>query len=194
MSPLHAVLVVAMLVTAGAAMAEALDRPATKVGDRWTWRSSGGPSPARTWTETVVEVLAGGRYRSRIEGEPRGPRIVEFDGPYNVVQPAPWPSLKEMQFPVAVGRAWTHSIAVTEAQTRSIAYQAVATETVKVAGGAQECLRIEGTDTTTISGVGAASPVRLWYCPAVRQVVRKETRIPTAGLVTVEVTEFKLAP
>jgi len=181
----------------GIVMAAEYAQPVMKVGDRWTWRASGGLDPARVWTETVVEVLPGGRYRSRIEGEPQGPRMVEFDGPGNLVQPPPWPTLRPMQFPLVPGKAWAHAVADTEAQSRSIAYRAVGVERRKVAGRELECLRIEGADTTTVSGHSAASPVKLWYCPDARQVVRKETRIsviPVVGLVTLEVTDFRLVP
>ena len=177
---------------AAVAMAQEFPMPTMKVGDRYTYRSSGGPAAPATWTETVVEVLPAGRYRVQVEGATTGMR--DFDGPGNLVQPPPWPSLKAMHYPVAVGKAWTHSVADTPAQTRSIAYKGVALESVKVAGQPLECLRIEGVDTTSGPGIAIPSPVRLWYCPTARAVVRKETRIPTAGLVTVELTDYKLAP
>ena len=183
----------ALALVASAAMAEEFAVPAMKVGDRYSYRISGGPDKPTTWAETVVEVLPGGRYRVRLDGTAQ-PGLREFDGPGNLVQPAPWPSLKAMHYPVAVGKAWTHSVVDTSAQSRAIAYQGVAIETLKVAGAALECLRIEGTDTTTLSGLSVPSPVRLWYCPAARAVVRKETRLPTAGLVTLELTDYKLAP
>ena len=178
---------------ASLAMAQEFPAPTMKVGDRHTYRISGGPDKPTTYTETVVEVLPGGRYRIRLEGTSQ-PGLREFDGPSNLVQPPPWPSLKPMQYPVAVGKAWTHAVADTPAQSRSIAYKAVAIESVKVAGGALDCVRIEGADTTTVSGVSIPSPVKLWYCPAARAVVRKETLIPTAGLVTQELTAYQLAP
>jgi hypothetical protein len=178
---------------ASAAMAQEFAQPTMKVGDRYTYRISGGPDKPTTYTETVTEVLPGGRYRIRLEGTSQ-PGTREFDGPGNLIQPPPWPSLRPMQYPVAVGKAWTHAVADTPAQSRSIAYRGVAMETIKVAGASLECLRIEGADTTSVSGVAIPSPVKLWYCPAARAVVRKETRIPSVGLVTQELTAYQLAP
>ena len=184
--------ILAALVVASGAMAQAIEQPTMSVGDRFTWRISGGPAAPRTWSETVVEVLPGARYRVRTEGEPT-PRVLEFDGPGNLVQPPPWPSLKPMQFPITVGKAWTHAVADTEAQTRSIAYRAVSTETIRSAAGTLDCVRIEGNDVTTLSGVAAAAPVKLWYCPAARAVARKESRLPMVGVVTQELVSYRLA-
>ena len=182
-----------LALSASTAMAQEFAVPTMKVGDRYTYRITGGPDKPTTYTETVVEVLPGGRYRIRLDGTSQ-PGLREFDGPGNLVQPPPWPSLRAIHYPVAVGKAWTHSVADTPAQTRSIAYKGVAMESIKVAGGSLECLRIEGADTTAISGVAIPAPVKLWYCPAARAVVRKETRLPTVGLVTVELTDYKLVP
>jgi hypothetical protein len=137
-------------------MAQEFPAPTMKVGDRHTYRISGGPDKPTTYTETVVEVLPGGRYRIRLEGTSQ-PGLREFDGPGNLVQPPPWPSLKPMQYPVAVGKAWTHTVADTPAQSRSIAYKAVAIESVKVAGGALDCVRIEGR--RHHHGLGRVDPV-----------------------------------
>jgi hypothetical protein len=177
---------------ASVAMAREFAQPTMKVGDRYTYRISGGPDKPTTFTETVVDVLPGGRYRIRLDGTSQ-PGMREFDGPGNLIQPPPWPSLKPMHYPVAVGKAWSHSVADTPAQTRSIAYRGVAIETVRVAGNALECLRIEGTETTTNSGIAVPSQARLWYCPAARAIARKETRIPRVGLVTQELTAYHLA-
>jgi hypothetical protein len=186
---------VALLLALGVppAMAQDFAQPTMKVGDRFTYRIRGGPDSPTTFTETVVDVLPGGRYRIRLDGTAQ-PGMREFDGPGNLVQPPPWPSLRPMQYPLAVGKSWTHAVNDTSAQSRSIAYKAVAIETIRVAGAALECLRIEGADTTTVSGMSIPSAVKLWYCPAARAVVRKETRVPTAGLVTMELTAFTLAP
>jgi len=188
-----AVVALILALSASLAMAQEIPAPTMKVGDRFTYRISGGPDKPTTYTETVVDVLPGGRYRIRLDGTSQ-PGMREFDGPGNLVQPPPWPSLKAIHYPVAVGKAWTHTVADTTAQSRSIAYKGVAMETIRVAGGSLACLRIEGADTTTLSGMSIPSPVKLWYCPAARAVVRKETLIPTAGLVTQELTAYQLAP
>jgi hypothetical protein len=175
------------------AMAQSFDAPTMKVGDYFSYQASGGHDKPNVWTETVVEVLRGGRYRVRVDGGPQ-PGLREFDGPWNVVQIPPWPSLKFLHFPLAVGKSWKHAVDDTPAQRRTIDYKAVAIETRTVAGQALECLRIEGVETTGNATFGIPSATKLWYCPAARAVVRKENRIPLVERVIVELTDFKLAP
>jgi hypothetical protein len=185
--------VAALALTSAGAMAEDIPAPTMKVGDRFSYRLTGGPDKPSMWTETVFEVLGGGRYRVRLDGETmKGVR--EFDGPGNVVQPPPWPSLKFMQFPIAIGKSWTHAVNDTVAQTRTIAYRAVAMEPLASPAGRFDCARIEGVETTGGSGVTIPVSVKLWYCPAARAIVRKESTIPVAGRVVLELTDLKLAP
>jgi hypothetical protein len=67
-------------------------------------------------------------------------------------------------------------------------------ETFASPAGKLDCARIEGIETTGNSGVTIPASVKLWYCPAARAIARKETTIPVAGRVVLELTDLKLAP
>ena len=82
-------LALAIALVTSPAMAQPFAQPTMKLGDRYTYRVSGGPDKPTTYTETVVEVLPDGRYRIRLDGTPQ-PGLREFDGPGNLVQPPPW--------------------------------------------------------------------------------------------------------
>ena len=176
------------------AMAQSIDAPTMKVGDRHVFRTAGGPERGHRWTQTVLEVLPGGGYVTRYEPDAQAPQLRHYDRDGNMVVPPPWPTLRSMQFPIDIGKSWTHAVNDTPAQTRTIAYRAVAREPYASGVGRLDCVRIEGVETTGNTGVVVPIPVKLWYCPAARAVVRKESRIPTVGLVTLDLVEYKLAP
>ena len=167
------------------------DRPTMHVGDSFTFRITGGPAPPREWSEHVIEVLDGGRYRARVDGQ--GQPFVEFDGPGNVVQPPPWPTLQLLQFPLTIGKHWSNAVADTPAQTRAIDYRVAAVERLKLRVGEYDCLRLDGHETTTVSGASVVSAGTIFYCPALRHIGLRETRIPNVGVVRQELVAYRPA-
>lgn len=167
------------------------DKPTMRVGDSFTFRITGGPAPPREWSEHVVEVLDGGRYRARVDGHAQP--FVEFDGPGNVVQPPPWPTLTLLQFPLTIGKQWTSAVADTPAQTRSIDYRVAGVERLRLRVGEHDCLRLDGHETTTVSGASVVSAGTIFYCPALRHIGLRETRIPNVGVVRQELVAYRAA-
>jgi hypothetical protein len=189
----RASLLAAMLAAAGVAMsaAPAAVKPTMQVGDAWTFRTSGGPAPPNEWTEQVLEVLDGGRYRARIV--PHALPFVEFDGPGNMLQPAPWPSLQMLQFPLTLGKQYTNVVLVSPGYTHAVEFRVAAVERLKTRVGELDCVRLDGRDTTTASGVIVDSPSTIFYCPAVRNIALRETRIPSVGVVRQELIAYRTA-
>ena len=186
-------LFIAALAAAGAVMsAEPLAvKPTMQIGDAWTYRTSGGPAPPTEWTEHVVEVQDGGRYRARVV--PHALPFVEFDGPGNMLQPVPAQSLQLLQFPLVIGKQYTSVALLAPGQTRAVEFRVAAVERLKTRVGELDCVRLDGRDTTTASGVIVDSPSTLFYCPAVRNIALRETRIPGVGLVRQELLAYRPA-
>jgi hypothetical protein len=185
---------VASVLGTGAAMSATLagDKPTMQVGEAFTFRTTGGPAPPREWTEHVIEVLDNGRYRARIDGHALP--FVEFDGPGNLVQPPPWPTLQLLQFPLTIGKHWANAVADTPAQTRAIDYRVAAVERLRLRVGEHDCLRLDGHETTSVGGASVVSTGTIFYCPALRHIGLRETRIPNVGVVRQELVLYRPAP
>jgi len=192
---LRAGVAVAVVVAAGIAMsAEPLAvKPTMHVGDSWTFRSSGGPAPPHEWTEEVLEVLDGGRYRARVAPTSNTAPWIQLDGPGNVMQVPPSPTLLLLAFPLTVGKHWTSEVADTPVQTRAIDYRVAGVERLRTRVGEFDCLRIEGHETTSVDTVAVVSQGTIYYCPAVRHIALRETRIPSVGLVRQELVAYRPA-
>lgn len=182
----------------------AIARPEMRRGDFWEYEVFGGEAPTR-WAIEVDEVLPGGRFRARVAdgvapigaiGEGTDVRRVEFDGPWNTVQPDPAWMLKYLQFPLTDGARWTSTATGPGATTRTLTQEVKGMQALQIAGASVACARIEGSEATTVSGppsVTVLSQSTLWYCPALRAVGRVETQVTGAPHVTQQLVAVRAA-
>lgn len=183
----------------------AIDRPQVRPGDFWEYQVAGGEAPSR-WTLSVDEVRADGRFQARIAegaapigavGEGANLRRVEFDGPWNAVQPDPAWMLRYLQFPLTNAAQWTSTATGPGSMTRTLTQQVVGMQALAIAGASVACVRIEGTEATTVSGppaVTVSSQSTLWYCPDLRAVGRVETGVAGGPRVTQTLIAVQLVP
>lgn len=185
--------------------AGAIDRPQVRAGDFWEYQFSGGAAPSR-WALSVDGVRADGRFQARVAegaapigaiGEGANLRRVEFDGPWNAVQPDPAWTLRYLQFPLTNAAQWTSTATGPGAMTRTLTQQVVGMQALEIAGASVACVRIEGSEATTVSGppaVTVSSQSTLWYCPELRAVGRVETSVAGGPRVTQALVAVRLVP
>jgi hypothetical protein len=92
-----------------------------------------------------------------------------------------------------MGKQWSNAVADTPAQTRAIDYRVAAVERLKLRVGEYDCLRLDGHETTTVSGASVVSAGTIFYCPALRHIGLRETRIPNVGVVRQELVAYRPA-
>jgi hypothetical protein len=195
----------ALAVFAGQSFAQKADRPAVKVGDRWTFEArvqpSGARQPSHTWMISSVTP-------ARIEGTDNGRRLV-LTPELNVLQSADKQHGNErlLSFPLEVGKQWSFTdkfglLGFQMSARDTVSVEVVAHEKVRVPAGEFEAFRLEAKGTRATPSYTGEIGWTYWYAPAARAIVKSEFRqISTHGgtrevtmATTTELGEFQLQP
>jgi hypothetical protein len=194
---------------------EAADRPVLRVGDRWVMARTDlwtGREIARTRTE-VGAVDAGSVTVVHRTSSPAGDTAVQEVAAldpetFTFASASRTGSLVELAFPLVVGKKWTSefrtpsplpSYVIPHARTA----QVEAWETVRVPAGSFQALRISYTDRLMLFIGDGIFPAyvneKVWYAPAAKWPVRRETTVlnPLRKVETQtreELVEYRLAP
>nr|WP_316642539.1 hypothetical protein [uncultured Roseateles sp.] len=110
------------------------------------------------------------------------------------------PRVEPLQFPLAVGKRWTHSNSYDHAScgktTTELRNQVVGWEEVKVPAGTFRALRIDSEGTWRNRCASDRSQYKFWYVPKVKWLVRSESWIYAGGRVFEglirELTEYQV--
>jgi hypothetical protein len=193
--------VLALAVLASPAMAQKVDRPNVKVGDRWQFVEYYGiafAEPNRDWVVTSVTP-------SRIEGTENGepltltPELNVLESPRNKNS-----NPKALSFPLEIGKQWRFAsdwvFKVTGSKGSSIGdVEVVGYEKVSVPAGDFEAFKLMSKG--NIRGISAKNSVieaevtaTYWYAPAARAIVKSISRNPYIGVTTVELVKFYPQP
>lgn len=193
----------ALAVFAGQSVAQKADRPAVKVGDRWTFEAHAQPSGVRQPSHTWV---IGSVTPARIEGTDNGRPLV-LTPELNILQSADKQHADQrlLSFPLAIGKHWsfTDHFGLLGFQTSArdtVSVEVIAHEEVRVPAGEFEAFRLEAKGTRVTPSYTGEIRWTYWYAPAARAIVKAEFRqISThAGArevtlaTTTELGEFRL--
>ena len=193
--------VLALALSAGAALAQHADRPDVKVGDQWRFVVYYGiPStePNRAWVVNAITPAG-------IEGTENGAPL-RLTSDLNVLEsPTHTDSNpRALSFPLEVGKRWRYSsdwvFKVKGSKGSSIVDVAVVGhEKITVPAGSFDSFKLEAKGTIRgISGINSQiageTSVTYWYAPAARAVVKAVSRNPYLGTSTVELVELQLRP
>ena len=178
------------------AFAEKADRPDVKTGDRWSWQHINGLANEKDFTqiEDIVEVSdIEIRTRIRVKGK-QGNVIATYTrewNPLDVVSAQYSPNLKELAFPLEVGKKWNGTadkmlFANGKHGKFSLKGEVVAFEKITVPAGTFDAYKINvvlnasGTDEDANIGNTVES---YWYAPSVKRYVRLENTFKRDGRV-----------
>jgi len=194
---LSSVTVLALAVLAGPVLAQKADRPGVKVGDRWLFETrigaAGVKSSNRDWVVTSVTA-------ARIEGTENGQPLMLTPDLNNIESPRRKDSdLRLLSFPLAVGKKWSFTddfvvVAVGLPGRANCTAAVVVYEKVRVPAGEFDAFRLDAKCSRVTEGSIGETTYKYWYAPAVRAVVKTESRDTSMGLTTVELAAFKLQP
>lgn len=166
---------VAMGVSSPAALAQTAEAPQWKVGYKWTFQSvSGLPPVTGTWQREVIESLPDGKFSVQMEN---GNKLT-FDGETNSLDSrGPEYSWKRFDFPLHVGKQWTHERKLDAYGRETATWKVKAYESVTVPAGTFDCFRVEGVVWQTRNYMMYAPSTShedftYWYCPDVKWVAR----------------------
>jgi hypothetical protein len=186
----------ALLMAAGDADAQNTERPDLHGGDRWSWQHTNGLVDERDYTtiEDVIDVTDSEiRTRERIKGKP-GSAVAVFTrewNPIDVVAARYDPLLRELSFPLSVGKKWD---ATADKMLFSngkhgkfqIEGRVVGMEKVTVPAGTFDAYKIElhldATATDEDANIGNTVE-SIWYAPAVKRYVKLENTFTRDGRV-----------
>jgi len=193
--------VLALAVLSSPAMAQKVDRPIVKVGDRWQFVEYYGiasAEPNRDWVVTSVTP-------SRIEGTENGelltltPELNVLESPRNKNS-----NPKALSFPLEIGKQWRFAsdwvFKVTGSKGSSIVdVEVVGHEKVSVPAGDFDAFKLMSKG--NIRGISAKNSLiegevtsTYWYAPAARAIVKSISRNPYIGVTTVELVKIHPQP
>jgi hypothetical protein len=192
------------LVLAAAAHAEIADKPDVHVGDRWSWQHTNGLANERDYTtiEDVLEVSdAEIKTRERVKGKPSS-SVAAFTrewNPADVVFARYDPFLRELSFPLQVGKKWDGSADKMLFSSGKhgkffLRGEVIAVEKVTVPAGTFDAykivLHIDAAATDEDANIGNTVET-IWYAPTVKRYVKFENTFSRDGRVrTKDVNEL----
>jgi hypothetical protein len=189
----------ALALLAGPALAQKVDRPDVKVGDRWTFEVLLGPnrvkSIGRAWVITSVTT-------TRIEGTDNGNPLVLTPELNNVESPLSKNSDQRLlSFPLEVGKKWSFTDDYFNRTwglqgRNNVAVAVVGYEKVRVPAGEFDAFKLEANGHSVVGGATAELAWTYWYAPAARAVVKAEYRTSAAvgSGTTTELASYRLQP
>lgn len=189
--------------------AETADKPDVHVGDLWTWQHTNGLANERDYTaiEDVLEVSDTEiKARERVRGKPNS-SVASFTREWNPadVSFARYdPYLRELSFPLQVGKKWDASADKMLFSNGKhgkffLKGEVLAFEKVTVPAGTFDAykvaLHIDATGTDEDANIGNTVET-IWYAPAVRRFVKYENTYSRDGRVRTkdisELTDYSL--
>jgi len=182
-----------LVLFAAYAFAQNPDRPDVHVGDRWSWQHINGLANERDLTriEDVVEVSDNEiRTRVRVKGSGIATYTREWN-PVDVIYAQFSPNLKELVFPLQVGKKWdgtADKMLFSNGKHGKffLKGEVVAFEKVTVPAGTFDAYKINvvldatGTDEDANIGNTVES---YWYAPSVKRYVKLENTFKRDGRV-----------
>jgi len=177
-----------------AVRAESAVAPDMQVGDRWIWQHIDGVAnePDFSKIEDVVEVNANEvRTRVRFKGKP-GKDVYTYThewNPVDIVSAQFSPFLKELSFPLEVGKKWSGTADKRVFKTGGhgtfhVKGEVVSTEKITVPAGTFDTYKIhvlaEGDSTGEDAEMGNTDET-IWYAPAVKRYVKQESKFSQNG-------------
>ncbi len=185
-----------LIFAAAGAGAQSVDAPDVHVGDRWSWQHTNGLANERDFTaiEDVIDVSdAEIKSRERIKGKQNG-AIAVFTREWNPVDVASArydPFLRELSFPLQVGKKWDASadkmlFSNAKHGKFSLKGEVAALEKVTVPAGTFDAykivLHIDAIATDEDANIGNTLET-IWYAPSVRRYVKFENTFSRDGRV-----------
>jgi hypothetical protein len=180
-------------------LAAEVPMPDVRKGDAWEYEARGDDASSRRSIEGD-SVEGAGRLRARTNG-PAMPgaaaqtlRIVDYDGPWNVLQPEPAQDLTYLRFPLRPDSRWSSTAAGSGQMTRTLAQEVTGRQALTVAGSSIDCVCVDGienTSTTAPPSVAASARTGIWYCPQLRGVACVASVIANAPVVTQTLLAFR---
>jgi hypothetical protein len=185
------------LVCSGSAVAvENADRPDVHVGDLWSWQHTNGLAGEKDYTtiEDVLEVSDSEiKTRERVKGKPNS-SVAAFTrewNPADVVIARYDPFLRELSFPLQIGKKWDASadkMLFSNGKHGNFVLkgEVVALEKVTVPAGTFDAykitLHIDATVSDEDANIGNTLET-IWYAPAVKRYVKYENTFSRDGRV-----------
>jgi hypothetical protein len=178
------------------AFAQNTDKPDVHVGDRWSWQHTNGLANERDLTriEDIVEVSGNEiRARARVKGNP-GSGIATYTrewNPVDVVSAQYSPFLKELAFPLQVGKKWNDTADKMLFSNGKhgkfyLKGEVVAFEKVTVPAGTFDAYRVnlvlDASGTDEDANIGNTEET-YWYAPSVKRYVKLENTFRRDGRV-----------
>jgi len=191
----------ALILSVSVAHAQTAQPPIWRVGYKWAFHQVSNMQPTESdWTREVTETLPEGRFSVRTDTG----RMLVFDGETNSLDPrgAEY-SWKRFDFPLSVGKRWTHERRIGggpgagDEGFEKATWEVKAYEKVTVPAGTFDCFRVEGVIWQSQSDRIYArreghQDFTYWYCPTVKWIARaKSHRAASHGSNYVD-TEFVL--
>ncbi|MGD0230626.1 MAG: hypothetical protein ABSC19_09735 [Syntrophorhabdales bacterium] len=178
------------------AFAQNSDSPDVHKGDRWSWQHTNGLANEKDFTriEDVVEISVNEiRTRVRVKGKPDSgiSTYTREWNPVDVISAQYNPYLKELTFPLSVGKKWDGSadkMLFSNGKHGKFFFKGeiVAFEKVTVPAGTFDAYRINVVldATGTDEDVNIGNTVETyWYAPSVKRYVKLEATVKRDGRV-----------
>lgn len=175
------------------ALAQKADRPAVKVGDRWTYEVLMGSAKLPNRARVISSVTP-----TNIEGKENGERFVLTRDLNDIETPGKKHSnLKLLSFPLEVGKKWSFiDDFATPAEGRmTCSVVVVGYEKVRVPAGEFDAFKLEAKGDWVVGqehNFHGHTAWTYWYAPTVRAVVKSEYRHGSDPSTIDEMTEFHL--
>jgi hypothetical protein len=185
-----------LVLAAAGAHAGNVDRPDVHVGDFWSWQHTNGLANEKDYT-TIEDVLDVSdteiKTRERVKGRPNS-SIAAFTrewNPADVVYARFDPFLRELAFPLQIGKKWDASADKTLFSNGKhgkffLKGEVVALEKVTVPAGTFDAykitLHIDATTTDEDANIGNTVET-IWYAPSVKRYVKYENTFSRDGRV-----------
>ena len=175
---------------------ENANRPDVHVGDLWSWQHTNGLADEKDYTsiEDVLEVSDSEiKTRERVKGKPNS-SVAAFTrewNPVDVVTARYDPFLRELSFPLQVGKKWDASADKMLFSSGKhgkflLKGEVLALEKVTVPAGTFDAYKITLHVDATVSDEDANignTLVTIWYAPAVKRYVKYENTFSRDGRV-----------
>ncbi len=190
------ILLIGLMSLSVSAFAESSEQPDVHVGDRWAWQHTNGlvNEMDRTQIEDVIEITDKEiKTRVRVKGQP-GSAVAVYSrdwSPIDIVSARYAPLLKELDFPLQVGKKWNaeaDKMLFSNGKHGKFFLKAevAALENITVPAGSFDAYRvnlsIEAAGTDEEANIGHTTEA-IWYAPSVKRYVKLESTFARDGRV-----------
>jgi hypothetical protein len=186
----------ALVLLAGAALAQKAERPEVKAGDRWTFSvSEAGATADRNW---VIKSVTPSRIEGTENGKPLAltPDLNEIESPRGKDS-----DRRLLKFPLEIGKKWTFADDYTllgSKRSARASIEVVGYEKVRVPAGEFDAFKLVGKSSwiNRKAVVAGDFDATYWYAPAARAIVkyRSQSNETTRPANAYELVKFRLQP